>query len=252
MGLKDGLYIMAFPQFINDEDPVNNYDDDGTYIRYSSGLGAAIYVGDVPDQFFFTFFQDFRDKLCETYGTEKPARLDYYKHDSNEPAPSGSDPYPRPTEEELMHMLRNYEKNYKDVSPGQREVLKFVLDVKNDIMQFIGESDKQSPPMTDIADFLRQIQTAIGTGGLTKKDIADATFDGVFRANARFKEPIDEAPIEKVHRLRCDDVEWKFIGRIIYEEEHGEHIDEKNLPAYVDALRKQHKREYPEFYETQK
>ena len=77
-------------------------------------------------------------------------------------------------------------------------------------------------------------------------------FDSVYRAVARFIPPRDEVPIEKVHRLRCDNVEWKYIGRIIYQEENGEKIDEKDLPSYVDQLRKQHKREYPEFYKTKK
>jgi len=82
----------------------------------------------------------------------------------------------------------------------------------------------------------------------SKKDIADAAFDGTFRAIARFKEPTDEVAIEKIHRLRCDGVEWKFIARTIYREEHGKDIDEQDLPSYVDSLRKQHKRQYPEYY----
>jgi len=86
---------------------------------------------------------------------------------------------------------------------------------------------------------------------LTKKDIADGAFDGTRRALARFITPKDETQIEKVHRLRCDDVEWKYIGRTIYREENGKNIDEKDLRSYVDNLRKQHKRQYPEFYETE-
>ena len=83
-------------------------------------------------------------------------------------------------------------------------------------------------------------------------EIENAAFRGTFRAFARFKEPIDETPIEKVHRLRCDGVEWKYIGRIIYREENGNDIDEKDLDHYVDQLRQQHKREHPEHYPAKK
>jgi len=84
---------------------------------------------------------------------------------------------------------------------------------------------------------------------LTKKDIADGAFDGTRRALARFINPKDETPIEKVHRLRCDDVEWKYIARTIYKEENGKNIAESDLDSEVKRLQKQHKREYPEFYE---
>ena len=84
---------------------------------------------------------------------------------------------------------------------------------------------------------------------LTKKDIADGAFDGTRRALARFINPRDETPIEKVHRLRCDDVEWKYIARTIYKEENGKNIDESDLDSEVKRLQKQHKREYPEFYQ---
>jgi len=141
---------MAFPQFINDEDPVNNYDDDGTYIRYSSGLGAAVYAGNVPIQFGGLFFKNLFDKFYEMYGTEKPARIAYYLHDSDEPVPNKA-PL-QPTEGELMYMLQNY----KDVSPGQREMLNIVLDVKKDIMQFIGESEEQTADLTDVTDCPQQ------------------------------------------------------------------------------------------------
>jgi len=87
---------------------------------------------------------------------------------------------------------------------------------------------------------------------LTKKDIADGTFDGAFRALARFNPPEDETQIEKIHRLRCDDVEWNYIGRTIYHEENGKDIDEKDLPTYVDRLRKQHKGQYPHYYPAKK
>ena len=83
-------------------------------------------------------------------------------------------------------------------------------------------------------------------------EIENAAFRGTFRAFARFKEPIDEAPIEKIHRLRCDGVEWKYIGRIIYREENGKDIAENDLDHYVDQLRQQHKREYPEHYPAKK
>jgi len=90
------------------------------------------------------------------------------------------------------------------------------------------------------------------TNMLSKKDIADSVFDASYRAMARFMRPIDEVAIEKVHRLRCDGVEWKYIGRTIYREENGKDISEEDLPTYVDSLRKQHKRQYPDHYPTEK
>lgn len=106
--------------------------------------------------------------------------------------------------------------------------------------------------MTEAVESAEESVEANTANILSKKDIADATFEGTYRAITRFQEPADEVPIEKVHRLRCDDVEWKFIGRIIYREEHNKEIDEKDLPNYVDNLRKQHKRQYPDFYATEK
>ena len=90
------------------------------------------------------------------------------------------------------------------------------------------------------------------TNMLSKKDIANSVFDASYRAMARFMRPIDEVAIEKVHRLRCDGVEWKYIGRTIYREENGKDISEEDLPTYVDSLRKQHKRQYPDHYPTEK
>ena len=84
---------------------------------------------------------------------------------------------------------------------------------------------------------------------LTKKDIADAMFDGAYRAKARFTEPPDETPIEKIHRLRCDGTEWNYIIRTIFKEEHGKDIDEDLLPAEVKRYQKQHRTAYPHFYE---
>ena len=80
------------------------------------------------------------------------------------------------------------------------------------------------------------------------ESIAKPTFEGTYRAMARFQEPIDESLIEKAHRLRCDKIPWKYIGRVLYREESGQEIEETDLPAYVDRLKKQHRREYPEFY----
>ena len=73
-----------------------------------------------------------------------------------------------------------------------------------------------------------------------------ATFNGSFRAFARFKEPEDEVAIEKIHRLRCDDVEWNYIGRVIYHEEEGKEIPEADLPGFVNALQQRYKRAYPD------
>ena len=83
-------------------------------------------------------------------------------------------------------------------------------------------------------------------------ELEKVIFDSAYRAMARFQEPLDEVSIEKIHRLRCDNVEWKFIGRTIYREEHGADIDEKDLEKYTDSLRKQHRRQYPNFYDTEK
>jgi len=83
---------------------------------------------------------------------------------------------------------------------------------------------------------------------LTKKDIADGAFDGTRRALARFITQKDETPIEQVHRLRCDDVEWKYIARTIYKEENEKEIAESDLDSEVKRLQKQHRRNYPEFY----
>jgi len=101
---------------------------------------------------------------------------------------------------------------------------------------------------------LKHIELLISGGAVVNVQIiniesmAKPTFDGTYRAMARFQEPIDESSIEKAHRLRCDKISWKYIGRVLYREEYGRHIDEKDLSAYVDKLRQQHKREYPEFY----
>ena len=73
-----------------------------------------------------------------------------------------------------------------------------------------------------------------------------AVFNGAFRAQARFDPPIDEVSIEKVHRLRCDDVDWNYIGRTIYREENNQDIPEENLPSYVNALQKRYGRAYPD------
>jgi len=73
-----------------------------------------------------------------------------------------------------------------------------------------------------------------------------AAFNGTFRAQARFQEPIDEVAIEKVHRLRQDNVEWNYIGRTIYHEENGNDIAETDLPGYVNSLQQKYKRAYPD------
>ena len=130
-------------------------------------------------------------------------------------------------------------------------------------------------PQSDVSDCSQQIQAATGNivpsaveaynasiedsdgsvltvniaNQLTKKDIADGTFDGAFRAQARFDPPVDETPIEKVHRFRCDDVDWKYTVRTIYREEHGKDIDEDLLPAEVKRWQKKHTAAYPHFYE---
>ena len=173
--------------------------------------------------------------------------------------------------------------NYNILSTEQRKILDIAVHTANNVRNAYGcghknivsETSAQPPNIMDyprmpqvptgvgVPDTIKSYQASIedsdGTvpnvnvvNQLTKDVIADAVFDGTYRANARFKEPIDEAPIEKVHRLRCDGVEWKYIGRTIYREENKKDIDEKDLPSYVDTLRQQHKREYPEYYQVKK
>jgi predicted secreted protein len=74
-----------------------------------------------------------------------------------------------------------------------------------------------------------------------------AVFNGTFRSQARFAHPIDEVAIEKIHRLRCDNVEWNYIGRTIYSEETGgKNINETELPYYVNALQQRYRTAYPD------
>jgi len=180
MGIKNGLYLIFFPQYRHSEDWENDYDDDGTCIKYSRGLGVALYIGDIPQQFFFLYYENLREKFRETYGemtdsedfTERPARMELYLHESDESVPNGGNPPLQATEMELMHMLRNYKK----VSPGQREMFDIAIDIKKDIMQFITGSDKQSPAITDTADYPRIAQA-------TQKP-ADTPTDGDITAKA--------------------------------------------------------------------
>jgi len=57
-----------------------------------------------------------------------------------------------------MHMLRNYKK----VSPGQREMMDIALDIKRDIMQFIVGSDKQIADLTDTPHAMTQVANGAG------------------------------------------------------------------------------------------
>jgi hypothetical protein len=183
MVLKFGLYLIFFPQYIHDEDPDNDYDDDGTCIKYSRGLGTAIYIGDIPQQFFWLYYENLREKFHEAYGevTERPARMELYPHVNDEP--SEYSPGTVATEQELMHMLQNY----KNVSPGQREMQNIALDVKKEIMQFIAESDKQATDPTlqrkekpkqirrRVAEFqLQEAARMVADGGVTRQSAEKA------------------------------------------------------------------------------
>jgi hypothetical protein len=143
----------------------------------------------------------------------------------------------------------------KETEEGGKNVFSVIEELEPTEMYHAAKTHTNEPYEVALVeidpDALKDLE-AIMPQTLTKKDIANAVFDGTFRANARFQEPLDETPIEKIHRLRCDDVDWKFIGRTIYEEEHGENIDEAILDTYVDKLRQQHKREYPEYYRASK
>jgi len=86
------------------------------------------------------------------------------------------------------------------------------------------------------------------TNMLSKKDIADAAFVGMFRTMTRFKEPENETPMDKIHRLHHEGVKWKEIAKKIYYDEHGDPIHEKDLKKYVDKLRQQYKKVFPDSY----
>ena len=86
----------------------------------------------------------------------------------------------------------------------------------------------------------------------TKENIADAHFVGTYRAMTRFKKPENELPMDKIHRLHHEGMKWKEIGKIIYLDENGEYIHEKKLEQYVDNLRKQYKKAFPDSYKIKK
>jgi hypothetical protein len=70
-------------------------------------------------------------------------------------------------------------------------------------------------------------------------DIENAVFNGAFRAQARFEEPVDEVDIEKIHRLKMDGWKWKDIVR-----EFNPACPDNLLDSEVKRLSEQHRREY--------
>ena len=100
--------------------------------------------------------------------------------------------------------------------------------------------------MPDIDDPEKMTLEEIAPAGV--KALERAVFNGTFRAMARFNPPDGETPVELIHRLRCDNVEWNYIVRELYKEENGKDIDEDLLPAEVKRYQKQHRTAYPEFY----
>jgi len=147
-----------------------------------------------------------------------------------------------PAPSEPLYILAARKKTKKETQPDGKTTFRAIL-------QDEGEW-KCKPEETIIKGIDPDVQEALKKLLPSKKDIADAVFDGAFRAQARFasENDFDETPIEKIHRLRCDNVKWKPIVREIYNDEHGENIDESLLPAEVKRWQKKHRGGYPHFY----
>jgi len=255
MALKNGLYAIITAEG-------EDFDD------YSKCLGAA-FVGEIPgDSYLGAFLDWLKERYSKEQAAERSFHISFYYHGFSYEDVD----FKKPTEMEMLRLVRKS----KMMTHDQREMLDVAVEIAEDIRQIVVETGALPPiERTKIADCSPMIQAATGVGvpdtveayeayiedsdgtfpnvnvinQLTKKDIADGAFDGTRRALARFITPKDEVPIEKIHRLRCDGVDWKYITRTIYKEEHGKDIDEGLLDSEVKKLQKQHKREYPEFYE---
>ena len=75
--------------------------------------------------------------------------------------------------------------------------------------------------------------------------IENAVYRGTYRAMSRFQEPADETEIEEVHRLRGENLPWKYIAQKVYFEREGVALPDDELCNEVKRLQAQHRREYP-------
>lgn len=93
----------------------------------------------------------------------------------------------------------------------------------------------QESPDSPVIKVLKEIVTAVKANTTARED---AVFRGTYRAIARFEEPMDEIPLEKVYRLREDRWPWKDVIKQVYPDTTEEDIDRK-----VDEVRKQLERD---------
>ena len=104
---------------------------------------------------------------------------------------------------------------------------------------------------------LKHIESLI-TGGaainvqiINIESLAQPTFDGAYRAMARFHEPTDETEMEKVDRLYKDGISWKRIVHQVYYPD----IEIDKIPEMESEIRRvqaAHRRAYPESYEKKR
>jgi hypothetical protein len=116
--------------------------------KHNRCLGAVHVV--IPEQYISTYIAAFSARLNASYGVERPFRHDFYYRD-NEGNFIGDKNLP---DETLMYALLKREA----MPPHLRKALDIAVDLANDTRQFSGESDKQSPAMTDIVDSPQQTQ----------------------------------------------------------------------------------------------
>ena len=209
------------------------YEDNEDEDNYPNCLGA-VYVGEVPGRSHPVYFKALFERFDARYGKQRPFRMDFCYHDHK-----GKHIYPENLTEEILSnlVLRN-----RIMSPDYREALDFAVGVVNDMRQFIVEGDEKN---ADDPRILTQAANGVGVPDRpSKKDMADAVFDGTYRAMARFREPIDEAELEKVHRFRQDGWEWKrIIHQVYYPDENIEDI--ADIDSEVSRIQKQYYAAYP-------
>ena len=139
--------------------------------KHNRCLGAVHVV--IPEQYISAYIVAFSARINASYGTERPFCHDFYYRDSKGNVLGDKNL----SDETLMYALLKR----KTMSPHLREALDIAVDLANDTKQFSGEYDKPSPPITDIADLLRQIQAATS---VSVQKPADTPTDRDFTAKA--------------------------------------------------------------------
>ena len=108
-----------------------------------------------------------------------------------------------------------------------------------------------------IEKLLKQIENlvsgsaAVNVQVINIENIEQATFNGAYRAMARFHEPMNETEIDKVERLYKDGVSWKrIVHQVYYPDIEIDEIPE--IDSEIRRIQAAHRRAYPESYKKKR